>query len=130
MKESNFDLKNIRKHADELNSRDSAAKAPTIDIERFPAELSMLRQARLAAYGFYHAMSVSWVCQEPTHHQHFMRLFTNTEAKEDIRMNFHLLVNPQHKLKEKNPTIRENKNKMNLEKSALFTSPFGEVTEL
>ncbi|XXH02855.1 hypothetical protein Hte_009243 [Hypoxylon texense] len=100
LKESNFNLKNIRKHAEELNSQNLCVKGTTCASRRLPPELSALRRARLAAHAFYQAMNASWVCEEKKHQRHLLRLFMNTEAKEDIRMNILVVGGSQFQVKE------------------------------
>lgn len=100
LKECNFDLKNIRKHAEELNSPDLRVKDTTANARKLPPELGALRKARVAAHAFYQAMSTSWICEEKKHQRHLLRLFMDTEAKEDIKMNILLIGGSQSQLKE------------------------------
>lgn len=104
IKESNFNLKNIRRHAEELNSQDLSIDNSIYSTKLLPLELGVLRRARLAANAFYRAMDTSWTCEEKKHQRHLVRLFMNTNAKEDIRMNFLLLGDPRSNSNRPTPT--------------------------
>ncbi|KAI1379209.1 hypothetical protein F4677DRAFT_361736 [Hypoxylon crocopeplum] len=104
LKQSNYDLKDIRKHAQELNSPDNHLDNPTPDLEPHILEHRKLSRVRLAVHAFYQAMSISWACDDKLHDGHIVKLFTNVEAKgEDVIMNVLLLgtspsepTEPQH----------------------------------
>ncbi|KAI1779027.1 hypothetical protein F4818DRAFT_455250 [Hypoxylon cercidicola] len=100
LKEYNFNLKNIRKHAEQLKSPDLRVKDTTSNAILLPPQAGALRRARLAAHSFYQAMSTYCVCEEKAHQHHMVRLFMNTELKDEIRMNFLLQVDSESSLKE------------------------------
>ncbi|KAI3320341.1 hypothetical protein HD806DRAFT_507301 [Xylariaceae sp. AK1471] len=91
LKQSNYDLKSIRKHAQELRRDLSCGQDVVNDMKPLPLECRHFGRVRLAALAFHEAMVSHWVCEERKHQRHLIRLFTNAEVQHDVRMNFFLL---------------------------------------
>ncbi|KAI0185939.1 hypothetical protein EV127DRAFT_395970 [Xylaria flabelliformis] len=91
LKQSNYDLKSMRKHAQELRRDVACAQDVAKDIKPLPLECRHFRRVRLAALTFHEAMVTHWVCEERKHQRHLLRLFTNAEVQHDVKMNFFLL---------------------------------------
>lgn len=94
LKESNYDLMNIRKHAADLSlqgSKSSTQLQRAMSVKPLPAECRAYVKVRKAAVDFYEAMNTSWVCEGQAHSRHIVRLFTNAEVQQEVKMNFLLL---------------------------------------
>ncbi|GAW25478.1 putative Lon protease like peroxisomal [Rosellinia necatrix] len=90
LKESNYDLKGIRKHAQELRDNSCMEQAGG-NTRALPLECRQFSRVRLAALAFHEAMVTRWVCEERKHQRHLIRLFINAEVQRDVRMKFFLL---------------------------------------
>ncbi|KAI0544720.1 hypothetical protein F4679DRAFT_576661 [Xylaria curta] len=85
LKQANYDLKSMRKHAQELR------RDVTNNIKPLPLECRHFGRVRLAALAFHEAMVAHWVCEERKHQRHLLRLFTDAKVQHDVKMNFFLL---------------------------------------
>ncbi|KAI1129082.1 hypothetical protein F5Y10DRAFT_239146 [Nemania abortiva] len=90
LRQSNYDLKSIRKHAQELKKDLICAQLAPNEIKPLPLECRNFGRVRLAALAFYEAMVTHWTCEDRKHQRHLIRLFTNAEVQHDVRMNFFL----------------------------------------
>ncbi|KAI0509180.1 hypothetical protein F5B22DRAFT_658626 [Xylaria bambusicola] len=91
LKQSNYDLKSIRKHSQELRGDINHVQDVTNNIKPPPSECMHFGRVRLATLAFHEAMVTHWVCEEREHQRHFLRLFTDAQVQQDIRMKFFLL---------------------------------------
>ncbi|KAI0429635.1 hypothetical protein F5Y09DRAFT_331709 [Xylaria sp. FL1042] len=79
LKQSNYDLKSIRKHAKELG-RDLACTHDAVsETKLLPLECSRFGKVGLAALAFYEAMVTHWVCDERKHQRHLIKLFAKAK---------------------------------------------------
>ncbi|KAI0816116.1 hypothetical protein GGR55DRAFT_685779 [Xylaria sp. FL0064] len=90
LKQSNYDLKGIRKHAKELRRDLACVQDAASEIKVLPSECSRFGKVRLAAHAFYEAMATHWVCEERKHQRDLISLFTNADVQHDVRMKFFL----------------------------------------
>ncbi|KAI0101745.1 hypothetical protein GGR51DRAFT_529213 [Nemania sp. FL0031] len=93
LREYNSDLKSIIKYARKWKG--DLPRIPVQDVVNGPKpprwEVQGFRRVRLAALAFHKATVGNWICEEPKHQRHLIRLFANAEARNDVRMNFLLL---------------------------------------
>ncbi|KAI1386086.1 uncharacterized protein F4822DRAFT_430957 [Hypoxylon trugodes] len=102
LKESNYDLRDIRTHLKELNSQGSHPSTPTTEVAPASASISAspereeTRRVGLAAHALYEVMGTSWVCDIQSHRRHLVRLFVSTRVEEDVQMNLSLSGDHRH----------------------------------
>ncbi|KAI0147643.1 hypothetical protein GGR57DRAFT_476229 [Xylariaceae sp. FL1272] len=91
LKQSNYDLRNMRKHAEELRNNTTHTETVAKDVKPFPIECRQFGKVRSAALAFHEAMITRWFCEQEKHQRHQIRLFTNAEVQEHVKMNCFLL---------------------------------------